>query len=72
MTSDKAEKGDGYAIDFEPAVCNPRVLRFWVTIEQAQQWNRKSCLLFTYLSRALDLGTDIKLKPETEDELQNH
>ena len=53
-------------------LCTIRVfLRSWVTIEQAQQWNRKSCLLFTYLSRALDLGTDITLKPETEDELQN-
>ena len=27
MTSDKAEKGDGYAIDFEPSVYNPRVLK---------------------------------------------
>ena len=61
VTSDKAEKRD--TIDFEPSVNNPRVLRFWVTIEQAKQWNRKSSLLFTYLSRALDLGTDIKLKP---------
>ena len=46
------------------------LLRSSVTIEQAKQWNRKSCLLFSYLSRALDLGADIKLKPETEDELQ--
>lgn len=27
VTSDKAEKGDGYAIDFEPSVYNPRVLK---------------------------------------------
>lgn len=52
-------------------LCTIRVLlRSSVTIEQAKQWNRKSFLLFSYLSRALDLGTDIKLKPETEDELQ--
>ena len=52
-------------------LCTIRVLlRSSVTIEQAKQWNRKSCLLFSYLSRALDLGTDIELKTETEDELQ--
>ena len=27
MTSDKAEKGDGYAIDFEPSVYNPCVVK---------------------------------------------
>ena len=27
MTSDKVEKGDGYAIDFESSVYNPRVVK---------------------------------------------
>lgn len=27
VTSDKVEKGDGYAIDFEPSVYNPRVVK---------------------------------------------
>lgn len=27
MTSDKVEKGDGYAIDFEPSMYNPRVVK---------------------------------------------
>ena len=27
VTSDKVEKGDGYAIDFEPSMYNPRVVK---------------------------------------------
>ena len=27
MTSDKVEKGDGCAIDFEPSMYNPRVVK---------------------------------------------
>lgn len=27
VTSHKAEKGDGYAIDFEPSMYNPRVVK---------------------------------------------